>query len=236
MKLAIILPTYNEKENLERLIFKIFELNLKNFKIIIIDDNSPDGTGLIAQNLSEKYPDKIEVILRPGKLGLGSALRDGFKKALKENCDVVLSIDCDFSHDPKSIPLLLEAIKEADMVIGSRYIPQGRISGWNLKRRILSYLANHLTYFILGVKSKDNTTGFRVYKASFLKKLPYTRVKSEGYSFFIEISFWAQKRGFKIKEVPIHFINRQEGKSKISRREVYKAFLTLIRLFLKRFS
>jgi glycosyltransferase involved in cell wall biosynthesis len=144
-------------------------------------------------------------------------------------------MDCDFSHDPKVLPLIFEALKKEDMVIGSRYIPQGEILGWPLSRKILSWGANYLARFILGLKTKDNTSGFRGYRSSFLKALPYYRIKSEGYSFFIEINFWAQKKKFRIKEIPIHFRDRQRGKSKISHQEIIKAFLTLIRLFFKRF-
>ena len=230
MDIAVIIPTYNEAENIKVLIEKILELELNNSKIIIIDDNSPDGTGKIAEGLSKKFKGKIEVIHRKGKLGLGSAYKVGFNKALSQETDVIVTMDADLSHDPNTIPTMLGELKKADMVIGSRYVEGGGIVGFPLWRLTLSTIAQGLCKFFLGIKVSDSTTAFRVYKAKVLKIIKPDSIKSEGYSFLIEVVFRIQKADLKIREVPIIFKARELGKSKVSQSEIFKALFTVFRL------
>ena len=230
MRTAIIIPTYNEAENIEVLVKKILELELNNSKIILIDDNSPDGTGEIANSLSKKSKNKIVVIQRKGKLGLGSAYKVGFKKALKEGARVIITMDADLSHDPSAIPTLLSGLRRADLVIGSRYVEGGGIVGFPLWRLALSSIAQALCRFFLGIMVSDSTTAFRAYKAKVIKSIKPDSIKSEGYSFLIEVVFRSQKAGFKIIEVPIIFRARELGKSKVSQSEIFKALATVFRL------
>lgn len=236
MNTAIIIPTYNEAENIEVLLEKILALGLSDSKIIIIDDNSPDGTGKIVDSLSKKSKNKILLIQRKGKLGLGSAYKEGFRIALRQNASVILTMDADLSHDPNTIPELLSELKESDLVIGSRYVEGGGIVGFPLWRLALSSVAQALCRFFLGIKVYDSTSAFRVYKAKVIKAIKPDSIKSEGYSFLIEVVFRTQKHGFKIKEVPIIFKARELGKSKVSQSEILKALATVLRLKFSTFS
>lgn len=230
LKIVIVIPTYNEAENIEVLLEKILALGLSDSKIIIIDDSSPDGTGKIVESLSKKSSSKVVVIQRKSKLGLGSAYKEGFKKALRQNASVILTMDADLSHDPNTIPGMLGELKESDLVIGSRYVEGGGIVGFPLWRLALSSIAQALCRFFLGIKVADSTTAFRAYKAKVIKSIKPDTIKSEGYSFLIEVVFRTQRAGFKIKEVPIIFKARELGKSKVSQSEIFKAFLTVLRL------
>ena len=230
MKTVIVIPTYNEAENIEVLIEKILELELNNSKIIVIDDSSPDGTGEIAESLSEKFKGKIDVIHRARKLGLGSAYKEGFKTALKEGAQTIITMDADLSHDPNAIPSMLGELKDNDLVIGSRYVEGGGIVGFPLWRLALSSIAQGLCRFFLGIMVSDSTTAFRAYKAKVIKSIKPDSIKSEGYSFLIEVVFRSQKAGFKIIEVPIIFRARELGKSKVSQSEIFKALATVFRL------
>ena len=230
MDIAVIIPTYNEAENIGLLVEKILALGLKSSKIIIIDDSSPDGTGGIADSLAQKYEEKVIVIRRKGKLGLGSAYKDGFKTAFKESAKTIITMDADLSHDPKVIPKLLGELKTADVVIGSRYIEGGGIVGFPLWRLALSTIAQGFCKFLLGIKVHDSTTAFRAYKAKVIKAINPDSIKSEGYSFLIEVVFRSQKHGFKISEIPIIFKARELGKSKVSQSEILKALFTVFRL------
>ena len=236
MKLAIIIPTYNEKENISIITEEITkELKDKkiDYSIIIVDDKSPDGTGEIAENLSEKNR-HIFVINRESKLGIGGAYIEGFKFALKNlNSDLYLTMDADLSHDPKYIFDLVKASEENDVIIGSRYVNCGGIINWGIIRIIISKGANILTKKILGLKSNDCTSGFKCIKKEVIEKLDFSKISSRGYPFIIEFLYYCKENGFKIKEVPIIFINRKFGKSKISKKEMYETFKLLIKLKLK---
>jgi len=221
--LWIILPTYNEKENIVDLIDKIFSLSLPDLHILVIDDNSPDGTAKAIISLINKYP--VELISRPGKMGLGSAYILGFQKALAQGAKYIMEMDADFSHNPQDIPRLLAAVHAgADLAIGSRRVAGGGIVGWNWWRRFMSRGATEFSRVLLGLKTKDVTAGFRCYNADFLKTLPLAEVKSNGYSFQEELVFLVEKIGGQIKEVPVIFVDRTKGKSKLSYKEIIKFF------------
>ena len=228
MKSIIIIPTYNEKENIEKLIEEIRKLN-RDFHILIIDDNSPDGTGKIGDNLAGKHSE-VSVIHRPAKLGLGTACITGFKYALENNYDLVFTMDADFSHQPKYLIDLLEKAKEYDLIIGSRYIEDGGIENWPLHRLILSRGANFYVRMVTRLPIFDSTGGFNCYRREVLEKIDLDTIISDGYAFQIEIKYRLWKKGFSIKEVPITFIDRTRGTSKISKRIIFKAFLLVWKL------
>ncbi len=230
MKIAVIIPTYNERQNIGLLIDKILSLGIKNLSIIVVDDGSPDGTGRLADKIAEKKNGVI-VIHRPRKLGLGSAYKAGFQEALELSSQVLITMDADFSHNPEVIPRMLRKIKNFDVVIGSRYVKGGKIYGFNVWRHILSGGAQALVRPILGICVRDSTSGFRAYKAEVLKKIRYKSIKSEGYSFLIEVVFLSQQKSLRFVEVPIVYRLRARGKSKLSQREIYKAALTVFRLY-----
>lgn len=222
MNITIVIPTFNEAKNLERLVEKIFSLH-PAFHIIVVDDNSPDGTGSIADALSRRHP-LLHVIHRPCQSGLGSAYIEGFKSALRENADLILEMDADFSHDPCYIARLVEASKKADLVIGSRYINGVRVEGWRFRRLLLSKFANIFVSFVLVKPVWDFTAGFRCYRRTVLETIDLDRISSDGYAFQIELIYLTYKHGFKICEVPIIFREREHGYSKISRKVVREAF------------
>ena len=224
MKTALIIPTYNEVLNIEKLIRALKFLKI-NLKIVVVDDASPDGTGKIVS----KIPGVV-LISRKGKLGLGSAYKEGFKYAFAHGYDVVATMDADFSHDPKFLPKMIAGIMDHDMVIGSRYVKGGNIIGFNYWRKLISGTAQFAARFILGLEVKDATSGYRIYKKEILTKIGYASIKSEGYSYLLESLFLATKSDFIVGEVPIIFKNRRFGSSKISSMEILKALLTVIRL------
>ncbi len=228
MKILIIIPTYNEKDNIENILKEIIDAHPKP-DILVIDDNSPDGTGQIADDMSNKY-NRIKVVHRTGKMGLGTAYIEGFKKAMSENYDYVFEMDADFSHDPKDIPRFIKAIKNNDLVIGSRYVPKGRIVGWGLIRYAISMGGNILARLILKLPIKDCTTGFRCYRITALKQINLDNISSEGYGFQVELVFLFYINKLKIHEIPITFIDRQIGKSKMSKNIIIEAFIKLIQL------
>ena len=227
MKAVIIIPTYNERANIETLVEAI--LAQGNVEIIIVDDNSPDGTGQIADELSRRHPG-VHVIHRPAKLGLGTAHIAGFRKALALGADRILTMDADFSHHPRYIPALLAESQSCDLVIGSRYVEGGGTLGCNLVRRLLSWGGNAFARLALGLKARDCTAGFRCYRREVLESIDLGQIFSDGYSFLIEMLYKCQRGGWRIGEVPILFENRRRGASKISRREVFKAAHTVLRL------
>lgn len=231
MKIIIILPTYNESENIEKLINKIFSLNIPNLEILVVDDNSPDGTANIVKNLQSKYP--LHIIERAGKLGLGSAYIAGFKKALELNADFIFEMDADFSHDPDDLPAMIEASKNYDLVIGSRKIHGGKIIGWGWTRKFMSNGAMWLSRILLGLKAKDVTAGFRCFNAQVLKTLNLDKIKSNGYAFQEELLYKTQKADFTITEIPVTFIDRREGKSKLSKKDIIEFFLIIFKLRFK---
>lgn len=232
-KTVIVLPTYNEKENLEKVVQEIFDLSIPGLHIIVVDDNSPDGTGKIADRLSREFP--VEVIHRPAKMGLGSAYNQAFSKALAEDADLLFKMDADLSHHPKYIREFLEEIEMgADVVIGSRRIAGGKIEGWGFIRQLASRGAMWFSRVMLGIKTRDVTSGYRCYTKDAVKALNLPGIKSNGYAFLEETLYRCEKAGLKVKEIPIIFTDRLRGKSKLSRKEVINFFLTIIRLKFKK--
>lgn len=228
MKALVIIPTYNERENLSELLRRIFAEGLP-IEVLIIDDNSPDGTGAAADALAAADP-RVHVMHRPGKMGLGSAYVVGFRYAIEHDYDAVFEMDADFSHNPDSLPEFLRELENADLVVGSRYLHGVTVVNWPLKRLILSYLANVYSRVITGMPIKDATGGFKCFRRQVLESLDLSRVKSDGYGFQIEINFKAWRKGFRIREIPILFVDRRAGESKMSRRIVWEAAWMVWRL------
>lgn len=231
-KSLIIIPTYNELENIQKMIPEIFGLYENNLDILVIDDNSPDGTGSFVEELS-KNNNRVKIIRREKKSGLGTAYVEGFKFALKNNYDFIFEMDADFSHDPKEIRNFLKAIKDYDLVLGSRYASGISVVNWPMRRLILSYLANLYTRIITGLPVKDATGGFKCFRRQVLESINFDKVKSNGYAFQIEITFKAWKNGFTVLEIPIIFIDRTTGTSKMSKKIVHEAIFMVWKLRLK---
>jgi dolichol-phosphate mannosyltransferase len=221
MKALIIVPTYNEKENIERLVNAVLKQH-EAIELLIIDDGSPDGTGAIVEQMMTSEP-RLHIIKRPGKMGLGSAYVTGFKHALKQDYDYIMEMDADFSHNPDDIPKLLEAAQDNDLVIGSRYCNGINIINWPIERLMISYFASKYVRLITGMPIKDPTGGFKCFKRKVLEKIDLDNIRSEGYSFQIEMNYKAWVRGFKLKEVSIVFTERVDGHSKMSKKIVYEA-------------
>jgi dolichol-phosphate mannosyltransferase len=220
-KSLVIIPTYNELDNLPRLIPIILKQN-ENINILIVDDNSPDGTANYVEELASEN-DRISLIKRPRKMGLGTAYITGFKFALENNYDYIFEMDADFSHDPNEIKNFLIAIKESDLVLGSRYIHGVRVVNWPMRRLLLSFFASVYTRLITGMHVRDATGGFKCFRRKVLEAINLNHIKSNGYSFQIEMTFRAYARGFKIKEIPIVFVDRVKGSSKMSKKIVFEA-------------
>ena len=218
----VIVPTYNEADNLDDLVTQLLALPV-NAGVIVVDDNSPDGTGDLADAWVEKDPKRVHVIHRPGKMGLGTAYIAGFKKALHElDAKRIMTMDADFSHNPRYIPAMVELSKTKHVVIGSRYVPGGGQKDCTWKRVMLSKSANLVAKTLLGLKAKDATAGFRLYRREVLESIPLNQIFSSGYSFLVEMLFMCQRRGWQIGEVPIVFEDRRAGTTKISQNEVLK--------------
>lgn len=225
----MIVPTYNELENLPALVGRLRSLP-GDVHVLIVDDHSPDGTGLMADAIAACDPG-VTVLHRSGKLGLGTAYRAGFQHGLSQGYQFLCTMDADFSHSPESVPALLDkAASGYDLVIGSRYVAGGKVVGSPPLRKLISYFANWLAHLFLGVTTHDCTAGFRCYRRRVLETIDLDAIFSSGYSFLIEMAFLCQRAGFRIGEVPITFVNRTQGASKISRSEIYKAFYTMLRL------
>jgi len=228
VKSVVIIPTFNEKHNIKGLVEQILYLRL-NLAILIIDDNSPDGTGQIIEELVREHGE-ISAIHRKVKLGIGSALAYGFREALDKGYDLIFTMDADFSHNPQYLPEFMKKISDHDVVIGSRYTKGGAIINWRTHRRLLSRSANLIANNLLDLKVNDCTSGFRCYKRHVLKSVDFSNIYSDGYSFLIEILFRCKKSNYSIRELPISFAQRRNGISKISRNEIIKAVITLARL------
>lgn len=232
MRVLVIVPTYNEAENIAALIREVRNLDIDP-EILIIDDNSPDGTANIVKTIMERDP-KVHLIERPKKMGLGSAYITGFKWALDRNFDVVVEMDADFSHDPKDIKRLVENLENCDAVIGSRYVKGVSVVNWPISRLLLSYFANLYARVITGVKIRDLTSGFKAIKTECLRVINLDGIKSDGYAFQIELHFNLWFKGFKVCEIPIIFVERRAGKSKLNKGIIWEAFWMVIRLGLRR--
>jgi len=220
-KAFVVIPTYNEKDNLQRLIELVLQQD-PSLHVLVVDDNSPDGTGQLADTLAcEK--NRLSVLHRPSKMGLGSAYRDGFRYAIALGADLLIEMDADFSHDPEVLPLFLEQIKTCDLVIGSRYLNGISVVNWPLRRLMLSYGANWYTRLITGLAIMDCTSGFKCFRRRLIEQIELDQIGSDGYSFQIEMNFRAAELGARIVEVPIIFIDRRAGQSKMSKRIVREA-------------
>ncbi|HYA99883.1 MAG TPA: polyprenol monophosphomannose synthase [Ktedonobacteraceae bacterium] len=227
MKTLIIIPTYNEIDNLPPLLKAIFSYAPET-DILIVDDNSPDGTGKLADKFHEEN-EHIQVLHRVGKLGLGTAYIAGFKYAIEHGYDAAFEMDADFSHDPKYLPDFLKAIENADLVIGSRYIPGGDTPNWTLLRRFISGGGNIFARFMLGIPVHDCTAGYRCYRREVLESIDLDTIQSQGYAFQIELANRVMQHGFKLVETPIVFMDRRVGKSKMSRKIVIEGFIYVIK-------
>ncbi|TAE75676.1 MAG: polyprenol monophosphomannose synthase [Bacteroidetes bacterium] len=243
MSSIVIIPTYNEKENIAEMIETVMNLSLldDSFHLLIIDDGSPDGTAEIVKEYQKKYPQRLFLEQRKGKLGLGTAYIHGFKWALSNNYDLIFEMDADFSHNPQDLIKLYHACTEEnfDVAIGSRYIQGVNVVNWPMSRVLMSYFAGYYVRFITGMKIMDTTAGFKCYKSEVLKKIELDKIRFVGYAFQIEMKFLAWKYGFKIKEVPIIFTERTKGQSKMTAGIFREAFLGVIQMkiqsFFKRF-
>jgi dolichol-phosphate mannosyltransferase len=225
-KLTIVIPTYNEADNLPALSAELWALSIPSLKILVVDDNSPDGTGQVAEDLASRQPGRISVIHRQGKLGLGSAYITGFQTALGDGAEAVAQMDADFSHSPAYLPDFVAGLEDHDAVFGSRYVEGGRLDeNWNIGRVLLSWFGNAYARTILRMDVLDATGGFRVWRAETLKGMPLHMVRSNGYVFQVEMAYLAQRKGFNVQEKPIYFEDRRIGQSKMSFRIQIEAAL-----------
>lgn len=231
----VIIPTFNEKENIERIVRKVFSLSVP-FNILIVEDNSPDGTAAIVRKLVEEFPSRLFMEERKGKLGLGTAYIHGFKWALAHNYAYIFEMDADFSHNPEDLVRLREAVAEkgADLAIGSRYITGVNVVNWPMGRVLMSYYASAYVRFITRMKIKDTTAGFKCYSRRVLETIDLNNIWFTGYAFQIEMKYSAWKLGFKIVEVPIIFTDRTEGESKMSKGIFKEAIIGVMKLRFKR--
>ena len=227
----VIIPTFNEKENIEAIIGSIISLE-KGFDILIVDDNSPDGTADIVKSLMKKTPDRIHLLERSGKLGLGTAYIDGFKYALSRPYDYIFEMDADFSHNPEDLIHLYQTCQEEryDLAIGSRYVKGVNVVNWPMGRVLMSYVASWYVRFITGMPINDTTAGFKCYRRKVLETINLDKIKFIGYAFQIEMKFLSWKYGFKIKEVPIIFTDRTKGESKMSKGIFKEAVLGVVKM------
>lgn len=227
-KACVIIPTYNEKENIERIATAVIEQD-ERLSVLVVDDNSPDGTGQIADRLAGENP-RVMVLHRQAKNGLGQAYIAGFKYTLEKGFDYIFEMDADFSHDPKYLPDFLKTIENYDLVLGSRYIPGGGVVNWPADRIMISKIGNIYARIITGMPIADATGGFKCFRRDVLEAIDFDEVRSNGYSFQIEMSFRAYKKGFSIKEIPITFKDREDGTSKMSKKIVREAIVMVPRL------
>ena len=227
----VIIPLYNERENARAIIEAVLALEGNFFDVLVIDDNSPDGTAAIVREMMQKFPDRVFMIERAGKLGLGTAYIEGFRYALRKDYEFIIEMDADFSHNPADLPRLRKAcIEGADVAVGSRYVSGVNVVNWPMGRVLMSYFASKYVRIITGMDVHDTTAGFKCYKRRVLETIPLDQVRFKGYGFQIEMKFTADKIGFKIKEVPVIFVNRREGTSKMSGGIFGEAFFGVMRL------
>jgi dolichol-phosphate mannosyltransferase len=224
----VIVPTYDERENLPVVTARLMQL--PGVRLLVADDQSPDGTGDVADALARDYPGRVDVLHRTGRRGLGRAYVDGFRIALASNADVICQMDADLSHDPAQLPALIAATATADLVLGSRYVPGGAVVNWPLHRQVLSRVANGYIRTVTRLPARDCTTGYRCWRREALATLPLDRIVSEGYSFLIETLFMAARGNCRIAEVPIAFVERRQGQSKLSSAVLFESLMTPWRL------
>jgi dolichol-phosphate mannosyltransferase len=231
-KALVIVPTYDERENLEALVRRI--LAVPGYRVMVVDDGSPDGTGAVADGLASEFSGLVDVVHRTGRRGLGRSYVEGMQKALATDADVICQMDADFSHDPKYLPDLVAATDRFDLVIGSRYLHGISVANWPLRRLVLSAFANWYVRSITGLNLRDCTAGFRCWRREALEKIPLSRIASDGYAFMVETTYEASRRGCRIGEVPIVFVERREGASKISSGVLVESMIMPWRLRLRR--
>jgi dolichol-phosphate mannosyltransferase len=231
VRACVCLPTYDEHENLEPMLRALAEVLGPDDRVLVIDDNSPDGTGEVADRLAAELA-FVDVLHRQRKDGLGPAYLAGFRRALDSGAELILEMDCDFSHDPMDVPRLIEAAQDADLVLGSRYVAGGGVENWSLVRRAISFGGSLYARVLLGVGVRDLTGGFKCFRREVLEAIPLGGVRSRGYAFQIELTYRALRRGFRVREVPIRFVDREVGGSKMSRAIVLEAIwkVPLLRL------
>ncbi len=217
MQITVIVPTYNEAENLPNLFSALFALPLPGLKLLVVDDNSPDGTGRLADELAASHPERVSVLHRAGKLGLRTAYLEGFKLALETGAEAVAQMDADFSHDPARLVEMAAALEQADVALGSRYVPGGSVDRqWPLWRKWLSAFGNFYARTILGLPLRDITTGYRLWRREVILGMPLERIHSNGYIFLVEMAYMAHSLEYRFAQVPIYFADRRWGKSKMS--------------------
>ncbi len=234
MRTYVVVPTYNEAGNLPNLLRDIMALPV-DVAVINVDDDSPDGTGAIADEWAASHPDRVYPVHRPGKLGLGTAYIAGFRRACELGAGRVITMDADFSHNPRYIPAMIAKSEDADVVIGSRYMPGGDMLYCPWYRKALSTGANMIAHTALGLKARDTTAGFRLYRREVLESIDLDSIFSSGYSFLIEMLYLVQRKGWRVAEVPIVYEDRMHGQTKISRNEIFRALYTVARLSFRRF-
>ncbi|MFQ5905038.1 MAG: polyprenol monophosphomannose synthase [bacterium] len=232
MKTLVVMPTYNEADNITEIVHDVLSQD-SSIDVLIIDDNSPDGTGDVAEKIAAG-DSRVHVFHRRAKLGLGSAYVVGFKYAVKEGYDYVFEMDSDFSHDPREIGNFLKDMADSDLVIGSRYVQGVSVINWPMSRLLLSYFANLYARIVVGAPIKDLTGGFKCFRRCVLEAIDLDRVRSDGYAFQIEINYKAFRKGFRVKEIPIIFVERKAGKSKMSKKIIWEAFWLVYKLRLSR--
>ncbi len=235
-RIVICIPTYNERKNITKLIPKIFDVlmrhELNDAHVLVIDDNSPDGTASAVKALQPQYP-KLHLLLRTNKEGLGRAYIAGFRRALSMNPDIIFEMDADFSHDPEMIPHFVKALNKSDVCVGSRRVKGGQVVNWGFHRQLISAGANFLTHLILRLKTRDVTSGYRAIRARLLRKIMLESLQTNGYAFQIELLYLLERKlDARIVEIPITFVDRQQGKSKLGAKSIVEFFITVIRLFL----
>jgi dolichol-phosphate mannosyltransferase len=221
MDKLVIVPTYNERENLERLLERLLALP-HDLHVLVVDDGSPDGTGDVVAGIASGVS-RVHLLRRPGKMGLGSAYREGFRFALEHGAEYIFEMDADFSHDPDAIPEFLHHAEEVDVVLGSRYLNGVTVVNWPLSRLFLSYFANVYTRWVTGLPLRDATGGFKCFRRRALESVRLDKVKSDGYAFQIEMSFKCWRKGMRLREIPILFVDRRAGVSKMNRRIIWEA-------------
>jgi dolichol-phosphate mannosyltransferase len=229
---CVCLPTYNERENLEPMVTALLDRLGPDDRILVIDDNSPDGTGELADRLAAEH-DRVAVLHRPAKEGLGPAYLAGFRRALADGAELVLEMDCDFSHDPDDVPRLIGAAADADLVLGSRYVRGGRVASWGAGRRVVSRAGSLYAQVLLLAPVRDLTGGFKCYRRAVLERIDLDAVTARGYAFQIETTYRALRAGFRVAEIPITFTDREEGPSKMSGSIVLEAIWRVPRLGLQ---
>jgi len=224
----VIIPTYNERENIDNIINSVLAQPV-GLDVMIVDDNSPDGTGEIVRHIA-KGDERVHLMERPDKKGLGTAYIEGFKWAIKEGYDYIFEMDADFSHNPDDLPRICDELKSYDLVIGSRYSNGISVVNWPISRVMLSFFANIFARYVTGVPVMDLTSGFKGFRRKVLQKINLERIRADGYGFQIEMHFYAYYLGFKVKEIPIIFIDRRSGRSKMSKQIIFEALLIVLRL------